>query len=353
MAVSSHQKRDPPDLKVCAGNNGTTTIIDEILHNASTLTSALRSSSEGYARTLDVMTKRLSGAKRLVPLSPELSTPSCSDASQVVRQRFYDSEDLEAWFGRPSFHRRKLPRQKDGVLVVHKSSVSAFSRIVILQNLTLNEEAIVKRISDAIQQKLAGIRVSASRKEGPVADRRGPLGSHDLTEIVKKHAFVGVIDLSRRLALIQRNKNVHMVNHCNRLDLDPSPSLRMLVKFAIDVEEYAARSGMSNDEIVDRIVKTLMDRREMLLEYFSLDISFQRLAILRRFRTRFATPLSVVSAAASDEDGEEKLKSEAWRIQIILFRAMRKYLAAPKFSLDSDIAQVASLPDLYRVFERC
>ncbi|KAG1900823.1 uncharacterized protein F5891DRAFT_1188314 [Suillus fuscotomentosus] len=143
MAVSSHQKRDAPDLKVCAGNNGTTTIIDEILHNTSTLTSALRSSSEGYARTLD----RLSGAKRLVPLSPELSTPSCSDASQVVRQRFYDSEDLEVW-------------QKDSVLVVHKSSVSAFSRIVILQNLTLNEEAIIKRISDAIQQKLVGIRVS-------------------------------------------------------------------------------------------------------------------------------------------------------------------------------------------------
>jgi DNA mismatch repair protein MLH1 len=37
----------------------------------------------------------------------------------------------------------------------------------------------------------------------------------------------------------------------NRLKLDPPPSLRMLVKFAVDVEEDTARSGMSEDEIVD------------------------------------------------------------------------------------------------------
>jgi DNA mismatch repair protein MLH1 len=64
-------------------------------------------------------------------------------------------------------------------------------------------------------------------------------------------------------------------------------------------------------------------------------------------------PLSIRLAPASDEDEQENLKSEAWRIQNILFQAMRKYLAAPKFLLDNDVVQVASLPDLYRVFERC
>ncbi|KAG1798898.1 uncharacterized protein HD556DRAFT_1348759 [Suillus plorans] len=59
-------------------------------------------------------------------------------------------------------------------------------------------------------------------------------------------------------------------------------------------------------------------------------------------------PLSVISVAASDEDEQDKQKYEAWRIQNILFHAMRKYLAAPK---DNDVVQVASLPDLYRVFK--
>lgn len=35
----------------------------------------------------------------------------------------------------------------------------------------------------------------------------------DLTEIIRKHTFVGVIDLYRCLTLIQHNKNLYMVNH--------------------------------------------------------------------------------------------------------------------------------------------
>jgi DNA mismatch repair protein MLH1 len=51
-------------------------------------------------------------------------------------------------------------------------------------------------------------------------------------------------------------------------------------------------------------------------------------------------------------DSDES-KQERWQIQYVLFAAMRKYFVAPKKALDSDVTQVASLPDLYRVFERC
>ncbi|OAX31623.1 hypothetical protein K503DRAFT_805920, partial [Rhizopogon vinicolor AM-OR11-026] len=234
---------------------------------------------------------------------------------------------------------------------------------------------------------------------------------HDLTEIIKKHTFVGVIDSSRCLTLIQHNKNLYMVNHAalaeemfyqlallqfgdyHRLKLDPPPSLRMLVKLAVEVEDGTERSGMSKDEIVNRIVETLMDRRQMLLEYFSFEISetggvrtlphllreyTPNLDKLPMFLMRLGpqvhweseqecfssfmrelayfyspAPLSIVSASASDEDEQVKQKAEAWRIQNILFHAMRKYLAAPKSLLENDVVQVASLPDLYRVFERC
>ena len=58
----------------------------------------------------------------------------------------------------------------------------------------------------------------------------------------------------------------------------------------------------------------------------------------------------------SEEDAEEREQAaaaEKWQIQHTLFPAMRKYLVPPKSLLDRDIVQVADLPDLYRVFERC
>lgn len=52
---------------------------------------------------------------------------------------------------------------------------------------------------------------------------------------------------------------------------------------------------------------------------------------------------------------EQGAKTQAvrWQIQHVIFPAMAKYLAAPKSLLDRDVVQVAHLPDLYRVFERC
>jgi len=48
-----------------------------------------------------------------------------------------------------------------------------------------------------------------------------------------------------------------------------------------------------------------------------------------------------------------QLHAAKWQVEHVLFPSMRRYLAAPKSLLDRDVVQVASLPDLYRVFERC
>ena len=48
-----------------------------------------------------------------------------------------------------------------------------------------------------------------------------------------------------------------------------------------------------------------------------------------------------------------KEKAQKWEIEHVLFACMRKNLVPPRSLLDRDVVQVASLPDLYRVFERC
>lgn len=53
------------------------------------------------------------------------------------------------------------------------------------------------------------------------------------------------------------------------------------------------------------------------------------------------------------EDEKAEDKAVRWQIQHVLFPAAARYLAAPRSLLDRDVVQVASLPDLYRVFERC
>ncbi|CAL1709149.1 unnamed protein product [Somion occarium] len=119
----------------------------------------------------------------------------------------------------------------------------------------------------------------------------GKVKHHQLTEIIENHIFVGIVDLSRCLSLIQHAKKLYLVNHgalaeelfyqlglrqfgnFSRIRLEPPPSLRTLVSLAVHAEEGAKNSRLSEDQIVDRIVEILMDRREMLVEYFSMTIS--------------------------------------------------------------------------------
>ena len=57
--------------------------------------------------------------------------------------------------------------------------------------------------------------------------------------------------------------------------------------------------------------------------------------------------------AVNVQQQEEASSTEKWQIEHILFPAMKRYLVAPKSLLARDVVQIASLPDLYRVFERC
>ena len=67
----------------------------------------------------------------------------------------------------------------------------------------------------------------------------------------------------------------------------------------------------------------------------------------------FYVPEPLLPNPSADEEAREGEKAMLWQIQHVLFPAMSRYLVPPKTLLDRDVVQVADLPDLYRVFERC
>jgi DNA mismatch repair protein MLH1 len=105
-----------------------------------------------------------------------------------------------------------------------------------------------------------------------------------------------------------------------------------------------------------------MERREMLSEYFSLDISasgqVESLPLLLRdytpqldnlpdFLMRLGPQVSTVRSVLTSTDIRHDPRwTGGPKLDVLI-------LHAPKSLLDQDVVQIASLSDLYKVFERC
>lgn len=254
-----------------------------------------------------------------------------------------------------------------------------------------------------------------------------------MCEIIEKHTFVGVADFDQCLSLIQADTKLYLVNHASlaeelfyqlglrqfgdfhRIKLEPPPPLRELIQLAVSADEAFHESGLDVDTGTNAITDILMARRDMLDEYFSLNIDaegrLQEIPLLLRDykpdldklplllmrlgpqvdwgseRGCFETLLRELAyfyapdvpehisqalaqlklaeenadvQAVSEEVGAQGLtvrsegeKAIRWQIQHVLFPTIRRYLVPSKALLTKDFVQVANLPDLYKVFERC
>ncbi|ROT41813.1 DNA mismatch repair protein hexB [Sodiomyces alkalinus F11] len=117
---------------------------------------------------------------------------------------------------------------------------------------------------------------------------------HDLTEAFAGHTFVGVVDEQRRLAAIQGGVKLYLVDYgfacfeyCYQVGLtdfgnfgairfNPTLDLRELLRIAATREKEVIESPGEDfevDVLVERVASQLVERREMLLEYFSLEIT--------------------------------------------------------------------------------
>jgi DNA mismatch repair protein MLH1 len=243
---------------------------------------------------------------------------------------------------------------------------------------------------------------------------------NELTEIFAGHTFVGIVDERRRLVAIQGGVKLFLIDYgmasneyfyqaglthfgnFGVLRFEPPLPLRELLQFAAEEEKATMPAPTEEDDfavndVVELVSAQLIERREMLLEYFSFEISEDgdiltlpmllkgytpSLAKLPRFLLRlgphvnwtnekecFSTFLQELASyyvpeqlppspgPDIEEDLSDKIKErreEVKRVvEHVLFPAFRARLIATKSLMKSGVLEVANLKGLYRVFERC
>uniref|UniRef100_A0A3B3W170 DNA mismatch repair protein MLH1 n=1 Tax=Poecilia latipinna TaxID=48699 RepID=A0A3B3W170_9TELE len=224
-----------------------------------------------------------------------------------------------------------------------------------------------------------------------------------LQEMLQKHSFVGCVD--PQWSLIQHHTKLYLLNTTTLrsaqtfTDADvcqtPAP-LYDLAMLALD----SAESGWTEEDgpkegLAQYIVDFLKKKAEMLEDYFSLEIDQEGnltglpllldkytpiMEGLPLFILRLATEVNwdnekecfrdfskecsafysirkqfVLEAEPGDEPvSRSNGNSWRWNVEHVLFKAFRTLFSPPKsFSEDGTVLQIANLPDLYKVFERC
>lgn len=244
---------------------------------------------------------------------------------------------------------------------------------------------------------------------------------HDeLTDIISNHTFVGVVDERRRLAAIQGGIKLYLIDYgllsyeyfyqlgltdfgnFGSVRFTPALDLRELLRIGAEAEK-AALSPPENEfdveALVEKVAEQLIERREMLAEYFSFEVSpagellsipllikgyTPPLVKLPRFLLRLGPavnweeekgcfesflrelaafyapeqlpPLPGDEESARAEDIDEGLRARRrnvrWAVENVLFPAFKARLLATSGMMEG-LMEVADLKGLYRVFERC
>ena len=245
---------------------------------------------------------------------------------------------------------------------------------------------------------------------------------HDgLTEVFASHTYVGLVDERRRLCAIQSGVKLFLVDYglssneffyqvgltdfgnFGHIVLDPAPRLMDLLLTGAEAKVKNAKQDGQKDVEIDAshiaqaVHKQLISRRDMLKEYFSMEISddetltslplmlkgyMPSIAKLPRFLIQlgpfvdwtdeqkcfqtFLTELAAfyvpeqlpttgratAGAEGADDELAKRRKQLMWCLEHVLFPAFRARLVATEGMLKG-VVEVANLKGLYRVFERC
>lgn len=231
-----------------------------------------------------------------------------------------------------------------------------------------------------------------------------------LQEMLQNHSFVGCVN--PQWTLIQHHTKLYLLNttklsqelfyqiliydfgNFGVLRLSTPAPLYDLAMLALDSEE----SGWTEDDgpkegLAQYIVDFLKKKAEMLEDYFSVEIDQEGnltglpllldkytpvMEGLPMFILRLATEVNwdnekdcfrdfskecsmfysirkqYILEAEPGEEQDAEGNCWRWKVEHVVFKAFRSLFSPPKdFSEDGSVLQIANLPDLYKVFERC
>ncbi|EPQ14462.1 DNA mismatch repair protein Mlh1 [Myotis brandtii] len=205
-----------------------------------------------------------------------------------------------------------------------------------------------------------------------------------LQEMLHNHSFVGCVN--PQWALAQHQTKLYLLNttklseelfyqiliydfaNFGVLRLSEPAPLFDLAMLALDSPE----SGWTEEDgpkegLAEYIVEFLKRKTEMLADYFSLEIDevnwdeekecFESLskecAMFYSIRKQYISEESTLSGQQIEAPGSAP-NPWKWTVEHVVYKAFRSHLLPPKhFTEDGNVLQLANLPDLYKVFERC
>ncbi|XP_032917163.1 DNA mismatch repair protein Mlh1 isoform X2 [Catharus ustulatus] len=198
-----------------------------------------------------------------------------------------------------------------------------------------------------------------------------------LQEMLHEHSFVGCVN--PQWALAQYQTKLYLLNTTKlsqelfyqiliydfanfgvlRLS-EPAPLYELSMLALEDPESGWTEEDGPKEGLAEYIVEFLKKKTEMLEDYFSLEIDEEgNLTGLPLLIDNYVPPLEglpmfVLRLATENEDSESGSTTWKWTVEHVLYKAFRTHLLPPKhFAEDGNILQLANLPDLYKVFERC
>ncbi|KAL8992947.1 MAG: hypothetical protein Q9169_006717 [Polycauliona sp. 2 TL-2023] len=242
---------------------------------------------------------------------------------------------------------------------------------------------------------------------------------NSLTEMFASHTYVGLVDPDRRIVAIQGGVKLFLVDYgmiCNEyfyqlgltdfgnfgiIKFEPALDLKPLIEIGVSEESENAEVDPGWEEVAQAVTTQLISRRQMLFEYFQMEVSeagelisiplllkgyTPSLVKLPRFLMRlgpcvnwtdekacfhtflvelasFYTPRRLPKttqeaervevgqdmAALSDPSNQAEM---AQVLEHVLFPAIKARLIASQGMLKG-VIEVANLKGLYKVFERC
>ncbi|XP_061817490.1 DNA mismatch repair protein Mlh1 isoform X2 [Nerophis lumbriciformis] len=394
-----------PGLSVCSGG--------EVKSSSATFESTERVYAHQMVRT-DCRAQKLDAF--LLPKEKQLPEPEPGGPSDVEpnavagKSDGVDMDDVDMLEALDQMEAELPKKDKDSSTKVHDVQRKR-PRKEEEQAMEEEEEEVV----EGGEEELTAASTPKRRviKLGSIKDLRGEISQNThkgLQEMLQNHSFVGCIN--PQWTLIQHHTKLYLLDttrlsqelfyqiliydfgNFGVLRLSSPAPIYDLAMLALDLEE----SGWTEEDgpkegLAQYIVEFLKKKAEMLEDYFSMEIdqegNLRGLPLLLdkytpvmeglpMFILRLATEVNwdnekecfrgfskecsmfysirkrYILEAQPGEEQDPELNSWRWKVEHVVCKALRTLISPPKhYSEDGTLLQIANLPDLYKVFERC